>query len=417
MNKLVLSEYLYESLKKESFMKYADRLDRLGTETAFAVAATAAEWVAKGNEVFPFHLGDLNLATPENISSAMQRAVSEGKTGYCPNAGIAPLRAALAQSLGRQRNVSFTPENIAVQPGGKPVIGKFLRSVMNPGDEVLYPNPGFPIYESQIEFNDGVAVAYRYTDTPNGFQIDLDYLESKITPQTKALIINDQQNPLAAEMTDAERQALADLANSYNLWVLSDEAYFDIRYDGESKSIVSLSGMQDRTVILYTFSKKFAMTGWRLGAAIGPKEIVDRISRLNTNEESCTAQFVQWAGVEAINGDQSGAHELIRVLRTRRDATIAGIQAISGMRVHTPNSAFYVFPEVSETMARTGHDDLAKFASDALHNSGMSFCTRRHFGRPSADEKGNYIRLAYSGIDNSQIDKGLSRLAEWVNSK
>jgi len=398
-------------------MKYADRLDRLGTETAFAVAATAAEWVAKGNEVFPFHLGDLNLATPGNISAAMLRAVSEGKTGYCPNAGIAPLRAALAESLGKQRNVMFTPENVAVQPGGKPVIGKFLRSVMNPGDEVLYPNPGFPIYESQIEFNDGVAVAYRYLDTPNGFQIDLDYLEAKITPKTKALIINDQQNPLAAEMTDAERQALANLANTHNLWVLSDEAYFDIRYAGESKSIVSLSGMQDRTVILYTFSKKFAMTGWRLGAAIGPKEIVDRISRLNTNEESCTAQFVQWAGVEAINGDQSGAYELIRVLRTRRDATIAGIQTVSGMRVHTPNSAFYVFPEVSETMARTGHGDLAKFASDALHNSGMSFCTRRHFGRPSAIEKGNYIRLAYSGIDNLQIDKGLSRLAEWVNSK
>ncbi|NQV97937.1 MAG: aminotransferase class I/II-fold pyridoxal phosphate-dependent enzyme [Acidimicrobiaceae bacterium] len=398
-------------------MKFADRLNRLGTETAFAVAATATEWVAKGNEVFPFHLGDLNLPTPENISAAMHRAVSEGKTGYCPNAGITPLRAALAQSLGKQRNVLFTPENIAVQPGGKPVIGKFLRSVMNPGDEVLYPNPGFPIYESQIEFNDGIAVAYRYLDTPNGFQIDLDYLESKITPKTKALIINDQQNPLAAEMTDAEREKLANLANTYNLWVLSDEAYFDIRYAGESKSIVSLPGMQDRTVILYTFSKKFAMTGWRLGAAIGPKEIVDRISRLNTNEESCTAQFVQWAGVEAINGDQSGAHELVRVLKTRRDATIAGIQTVSGMRVHTPNSAFYVFPEVSETMARTGHDDLTRFALDALHNSGMSFCTRRHFGRPVIDEKGNYIRLAYSGIDSSQIDKGLSRLAEWVNSK
>lgn len=398
-------------------MKYADRLNRLGTETAFAVAATAAEWVAKGNEVFPFHLGDLNLATPENISAAMHRAVSEGKTGYCPNAGIAPLRSALAENLGRQRNVLFTPENVAVQPGGKPVIGKFLRSVMNPGDEVLYPNPGFPIYESQIEFNDGVAVAYRYLDTPNGFQIDLDYLESRITPRTRALIINDQQNPLAAEMTDAERQTLANLANNHNLWVLSDEAYFDIRYAGESKSIVSLPGMQDRTVILYTFSKKFAMTGWRLGAAIGPKEIVDRISRLNTNEESCTAQFVQWAGVEAINGDQSGARELIRVLRTRRDATISGIQTVSGMRVHTPISAFYVFPEVSETMARTGHDDLTRFALDALHNSGMSFCTRRHFGRPSADEKGNYIRLAYSGINNSQIDNGLSRLAEWVNSK
>ncbi|NBS00445.1 MAG: aminotransferase class I/II-fold pyridoxal phosphate-dependent enzyme, partial [Actinobacteria bacterium] len=378
---------------------------------------TAADWVSKGNEVFPFHLGDLNLATPENISAAMQRAVVEGKTGYCPNAGIAPLRAALAESLGQQRNVSFLPENIAVQPGGKPVIGKFLRSVMNPGDEVLYPNPGFPIYESQIEFNDGVAVPYRYLDTENGFQIDLDYLASKISSKTKALILNDQQNPLAAEMTDAERQALADLAMKHNLWVLSDEAYFDIRYAGESKSIVSLPGMLERTVILYTFSKKFAMTGWRLGAAIGPKELVDRISKLNTNEESCTAQFVQWAGVEAITGDQSGANELVRVLKTRRDATIAGIQTVTGMRVHTPNSAFYVFPEVTQTMARTGHDDVAKFATDALHNSGMSFCTRKHFGRPADDEKGNYIRLAYSGINNPQIDKGLSRLAEWVNSK
>lgn len=398
-------------------MKLADRLNRLGTETAFAVAATAADWVSKGNEVFPFHLGDLNLATPENISAAMQRAVVEGKTGYCPNAGIAPLRLALADSLGRQRNVSFAPENVAVQPGGKPVIGKFLRSVMNPGDEVLYPNPGFPIYESQIEFNDGVAVPYRYLDTENGFQIDLDYLASKINPKTRALILNDQQNPLAAEMTDSERQALADLAIKHNLWVLSDEAYFDIRYAGESKSIVSLPGMLERTVILYTFSKKFAMTGWRLGAAIGPKDLVDRISKLNTNEESCTAQFVQWAGVEAINGDQSGANELVRVLKTRRDATIAGIRTVAGMRVHTPNSAFYVFPEVTETMARTGHDDVATFATDALHNSGMSFCTRKHFGRPAENEKGNYIRLAYSGINNPQIDKGLSRLAEWVNSK
>jgi len=398
-------------------MKLADRLNRLGTETAFAVAATAADWVSKGNEVFPFHLGDLNLSTPENISAAMQRAVVEGKTGYCPNAGIAPLRAALAESLGLQRNVSFLPENVAVQPGGKPVIGKFLRSVMNPGDEVLYPNPGFPIYESQIEFNDGVAVPYRYLDTENGFQIDLDYLASKINSKTKALILNDQQNPLAAEMTDAERQALADLAIKHNLWVLSDEAYFDIRYAGESKSIVSLPGMLERTVILYTFSKKFAMTGWRLGAAIGPRDLVDRISKLNTNEESCTAQFVQWAGVEAITGDQSGANALVRALKTRRDATIAGIQTVTGMRVHTPNSAFYVFPEVTQTMARTGHDDVAKFATDALHNSGMSFCTRKHFGRPADNEKGNYIRLAYSGINNPQIDRGLARLAEWVNSK
>jgi aspartate/methionine/tyrosine aminotransferase len=397
-------------------MDLAQRLGRLGTETAFAVAATAAAWQAKGNEVFPFHLGDLNLATPANVSAAMQRAVAEGRTGYCPNAGIPSLRAALAKVLGQQRNITLESEHVAVQPGGKPVIGKFLRSVMNSGDEVLYPNPGFPIYESQIEFNDGVAVPYRYLDTTNGFQIDIDYLASRITSRTKALIVNDQQNPLAAEMTDAERNALAELAIKHNLWVLSDEAYFDIRYAGESKSIVSLPGMQDRTVILYTFSKKFAMTGWRLGAAIGPTRIIGHISQLNTNEESCTAQFVQWAGVEALTGDQSGPQEILSTLKCRRDTAIAQIKSIPGVRVHTPNSAFYIFPEVSETMARTGHTDVAEFANAALHNTGVSFCTRRHFGRPLKGEIGNYIRLAYSGINTPEIERGLSRLGAWVSA-
>ena len=397
-------------------MDFAQRLQRLGTETAFAVAATSADWLSKGNEVFPFHLGDLNLATPANVSQAMAKAVADGRTGYCPNAGIAPLRAALAESIGAQRDVKFGPENVAVQPGGKPVIGKFLRSVMNPGDEVLYPNPGFPIYESQIEFNDGVAVPYRYVDTTSGFQIDIEYLESKITSRTRALILNDQQNPLAAEMTDAERGSLAALAIKHNLWVLADEAYYDIRYAGTSKSIVSLPGMLERTVILYTFSKKFAMTGWRLGAAIGPAELVDRIARLNTNEESCTTQFVQWAGVEAITGDQSGAKQILDTLRTRRDATIKGVEGITGMRVHTPNSAFYIFPEVTEAMARTGHDDVGDFALAALHNTGMSFCNRRHFGRPFEGEKGNYIRLAYSGINIPEIERGLKRLGEWVSA-
>ena len=397
-------------------MELAERLGRLGTETAFAVAATAADWMSKGNEVFPFHLGDLNLPTPANVSEAMQRAVAEGRTGYCPNAGIPPLRAALAESVGSQRNVTFSPQHVAVQPGGKPVIGKFLRSVMNRGDEVLYPNPGFPIYESQIEFNDGVAIPYRYLDTASGFQIDLEYLESQITPRTRALILNDQQNPLAAEISTDDRNALADLAIRHNLWVLADEAYFDIRYAGESKSIVSLPGMQDRTVILYTFSKKFAMTGWRLGAAIGPAEIIDRIACLNTNEESCTTQFVQWAGIEAITGDQSGPRKILSTLRDRRDTAISQIKAIPGIRVHTPNSAFYIFPEVSEAMARTGHTDVAEFALAALHNTGVSFCTRRHFGRTLKGETGNYIRLAYSGINEPEIERGLSRLGDWVSA-
>lgn len=397
-------------------MELAHRLGRLGTETAFAVAATAADWSARGNEVFPFHLGDLNLATPLNVADAMHRAVAEGRTGYCPNAGIAPLREALAESIGSQRHVVYGPENVAVQPGGKPVIGKFLRSVMNPKDEVLYPNPGFPIYESQIEFNDGVAVPYRYLDTGHGFQIDLEFLAGQISSRTKVLILNDQQNPLAAEMTDTERNTLADLAIKHNLWVLADEAYYDIRYAGESKSIVSLPGMRDRTVILYTFSKKYAMTGWRLGAAIGPAEIIDRIACLNTNEESCTTQFVQWAGVEAILGDQSGAKEILATLKSRRDVAISQIKSIPGVRVHTPDSAFYIFPEVSQAMTRTGHTDVAEFARSALHNTGVSFCTRRHFGRQFEQETGNYIRLAYSGINEPEINRGLSQLGAWISA-
>ncbi|MEO8162466.1 MAG: aminotransferase class I/II-fold pyridoxal phosphate-dependent enzyme [Ilumatobacteraceae bacterium] len=397
-------------------MELARRLERLGTETAFAVAATASEWASKGNEVFPFHLGDLNLPTPLNVSDAMQRAVADGRTGYCPNAGIPLLRQALAESIGRQRLVNFGPENVAVQPGGKPVIGKFLRSVMNPGDEVLYPNPGFPIYESQIEFNDGVAVPYRYLDTGHGFEIDLEFLAGQISTRTKALILNDQQNPLAAEMTDTERNALAELAIKHNLWVLADEAYYDIRYSGDSKSIVTLPGMQERTVILYTFSKKYAMTGWRLGAAIGPSEIIGRIACLNTNEESCTTQFVQWAGIEAIEGDQSGAKEILSTLKSRRDIAINQIKSIPGIRVHTPDSAFYIFPEVSEAMARTGHTNVTEFALAALHNTGVSFCTRRHFGRQFKGETGNYIRLAYSGINAPEIERGLSRFGDWVNA-
>ena len=246
-------------------MALATRLERLGTETAFAVSQAAAEWGAKGNHIFPFHLGDLNIATSRNIVDAMNRAIVDGKTGYCPAAGIPQLREALANDVGARRGLNFSPANVVVQPGGKPVITKFIQAVMNPGDEVLYPNPGYPIYESQIEYFGGVAKSYRYLPSSTGFNIDIDQIKASITPKTTAIIYNDLQNPIGAESTDAEREAIAELAIKHNLWVLSDEAYFEMRYSGTSKSIASLPGMLERTVILYTFSKKFAMTGWRLG--------------------------------------------------------------------------------------------------------------------------------------------------------
>jgi len=395
-------------------MALATRLDNLGTETAFAVSLAAAEWGAKGNRIFPFHLGDINLPTSQNIVDAMNKAIADGKTGYCPGAGIPQLREALAANVGADRGLKFDASNVVVQPGGKPVITKFIQTIMNPGDEVLYPNPGYPIYESQIEYFGGIAKPYRYIATGTGFSIDIDQIKSLITPRTKAIVYNDLQNPNGAESTDAEREAIAEIAIANDLYVLSDEAYFEMRYEGKSKSIASLPGMAERTVILYTFSKKFAMTGWRLGAAIAPREIADVIAKLNTNDESCTTHFVQYGGVEAVTGDQSGVPVMLNTLKQRRDTALDLLRQMPGVKVHTPEAGFYLFPDVTEAMANKGITDLGDFAQQALHSTGVSFCTRRHFGRPQEGETEQYIRLAFSGIDNSDISDGLKLMGEWI---
>ena len=285
---------------------FAQRVAQLGTETVFAVSAEAAALAAEGKTVYPFHLGDLNLATPENIVQASLAAIRAGKTTYCPNAGIPQLREALAADVGRARGLAYAAENVSVQPGGKPVIAKFLLTLMDPGDEVLYPNPGFPIYGSMIEFLGGVAVPYAYLEESDGFRLDLEGIARAITPRTRLLILNDLHNPTAAECSPGELERLAELVREHDLLVLADEAYFDVRFEGASRSLVSLPGMQERCVILYTFSKKYAMTGWRLGAAIGPKPIIDVITTLNVNIESCPNHFVQYGAVAALTDEQSG---------------------------------------------------------------------------------------------------------------
>ncbi|MDP5225610.1 MULTISPECIES: aminotransferase class I/II-fold pyridoxal phosphate-dependent enzyme [Arthrobacter] len=394
----------------------AHRLERLGTETAFSVAQAAAAWKAQGNTVFPFHLGDINIPTAPNIIEAMNRAIADGHTGYCPGPGIPQLREALAEDIGSRRGITFGPDNVVVMTGGKPVITKFLQAVMNPGEEVLYPNPGFPIYESQIEYLGGTAVPYRYVPTESGFAIDLDQIRASITPNTTAIIYNDLQNPISAESTAAEREAVAKLAIEHDLWVLSDEAYFETRYEGVSSSIAALPGMAERTVILYTFSKKFAMTGSRLGCAVAPLQIAQVLSKLNTNDESCTTHYVQWAGIEALRGPQDSVQSMLDVLKGRRDAACELVNAIPGFQVAVPQSTFYLFPDVTEAMERLGHSAVGDFATAALHNTGMSFCTREHFGRRLAGEDRQYIRLAYSGIETADIRLGLGRLREWIES-
>ncbi|WP_371130961.1 pyridoxal phosphate-dependent aminotransferase [Arthrobacter sp. SDTb3-6] len=395
-------------------MELAQRLGRLGTETAFEVSRTAAEWAAKGNRIYPFHLGDIDLATPANIVEAMGKAIAEGRTGYCPGAGIPLLREVLAEDIGAKRGMAVTPGQVTVHPGGKPVITKFIQALMDPGDEVLYPNPGYPIYESQIEYFGGVARAYRYIPTPAGFAIDLEQVRSMIGPRTKAIIYNDLQNPIGAESTDAEREAVAELARRHNLWVLSDEAYFEMRYSGTSQSIAALPGMAERTVILYTFSKKFAMTGWRLGCAVAPEKVSEAFAKLNTNNESCTTHFVQYAGVEAILGGQSGPQAILAELEARRDATAGLLNSMPGVTVAVPNATFYLFPDVTEAMAAKGIADLPTFAAEALHATGVSFCTRLHFGRPQPGEDRSYLRLAYSGLPVGDIQEGLGRLKAWL---
>ncbi len=397
-------------------MKIAERIEKLGTETAFAVSAEAAAFAAKGNKVYPFHLGDMNILTPANVMQAAVKAMKEGKTGYCPNAGIPQLREILAADVSASHDIEYSMENVALQPGGKPTIGKFIMALMNPGDEVLYPNPGYPIYESQIEFHGGTAVPYSYIEGQDNFDIDIEMVKKRITSKTKLLILNDLQNPTGAECSTAELEKLAEIVRKHNLFVLCDEAYFDIRYEGKSNSFASLPGMAERSVILYTFSKKFAMTGWRLGAAIGPKEIIDVIAKLNVNDESCPNHFIQYGAIEGLTGDQTAARQILATLKTRRDATVGILNSIEGIHCFCPNATFYLFPNVTGAMRKKGLSDYDEFRRNVLAATGVSFCTRIHFGRPLAGEENFYIRLAYSGIDTSEIKEGLGKFKAFIES-
>jgi aspartate/methionine/tyrosine aminotransferase len=394
----------------------AERVSRLGTETAFAVSAEAAAWQAQGHTVYPFHLGDMDLATPGNIVEAAFKALADGKTGYCPNAGIPALREALAADVGASHGLELGPQNVAIQPGGKPVIGKFILALMNPGDEVLYPNPGYPIYESQIEFHGGVALPYGYVEGAENFELDFEAMEARVSPRTRILIFNNLQNPTGAESSPAELERVAEFALAHDLAVLCDEAYWDTRYSGRSRSLASLPGMAERSVILYTFSKKFAMTGWRLGAAVGPAPIVEVIAKLNVNDESCSNHFVQYGALEGLTGDQSGPQEIIRILRERRDACAGLLNQISGVSCFTPEATFYLFPRVTGLMARKGLASYDELRRAALEETGVSFCTRLHFGRALPGEKDAYVRFAYSGISVPQIEEGLGRLKAWAEA-
>lgn len=397
-------------------MRIADRISNLGTETAFAVGAEAGAFAAEGNRVYPFHLGDINMPTPSTVVDGAAKAIADGKTGYCPPAGIPQLREALAADISRTHRLSYAADNIVVQPGGKPTIGKFILATMNPGDEVLYPNPGYPIYESQIEFNGGTAVPYGYVEGATNFEFDFEQIEGAITDKTRLLILNDLHNPTGAECAPGEHERLAELVRKHDLFVLADEAYFEMRYSGESKSFAEQPDMQERTVLLYTFSKKYAMTGWRLGATVAPKEIADVIAKINVNDESCSSHFMQYGAVAGLQGDQSEPLAILAELEARRNAAVAGLNAIEGVQSYTPESTFYLFPNVTELAERKGLMDYEEFRRAALHATGVSFTNRLHFGRVQPGESERYIRLAYSGISVADIEEGLAKFKDWAEA-
>ncbi len=396
--------------------RLAARIGRLGTETAFAVSAEANEWRALGHTVYPFHLGDLDLPTPPNIVEAAERAIRDGKTGYCPNAGIMPLREALAHDVGASHDLELGPENVVIEPGGKPVIAKFVLALMDPGDEVLYPSPGYPIYESQIEFHGGVAKPYGFVAAADDFELDWDSLEAQVSPRTKLLVFNDLQNPTGAQSTPEELERLAEFVEAHDLLVLCDEAYWDIRYTGRSRSLASLPGMAERCVLLYTFSKKFAMTGWRLGAAIAQRPVADVFTKLNVNDESCSNHFVQYGALEGLTGDQSGPREIVRVLEERRDIAVGILNSIPGVTCYRPEATFYLYPDVTGLMEMKGHETYDELRRGALEETGVSFCTRLHFGRGLPHETRRYVRFAYSGISAALITEGLERLKAWAEA-
>jgi aspartate/methionine/tyrosine aminotransferase len=389
-------------------------MSRIGTETAFAVSLEAGQLARTGKKIYPFHLGDMNIITPSNVMEAAIAAMKKGKTGYCPTAGIPELREALAKDVAASRKISLAADNISIQPGGKPTIGKFIMVAMNPGDKVLYPNPGYPIYESQIEFHGGVGVPYGYKEAQDDFILDMDAIRAGFKAGAKILIYNNYQNPMGASSPKAEMEELAKLCVANDVFVLADEAYYDMRFSGEAMSIASLSGMAERTVILYTFSKKFAMTGWRLGAAIGPVKFIEQISKINVNDESCSNHFIQWGALAGLQGGNVEPDRILGILKERRDVLVAGLNAISGIRCYTPDATFYLFPNVTGVMKRKGIADVEELRKKCLYETGVSFCTRRHFGRPLPTETEQYVRFAYSGIDVGVIKEAMAALGKFL---
>jgi aspartate aminotransferase len=387
-------------------LRLAERMSRLGTETAFEVLDRARALERQGKEIVHLEIGEPDFDTPVNIVEAGVNALHEGWTHYGPSAGYPELREAIAEEASRRRGVAVTSDSVIVVPGGKPIIFFCILALVDEGDEVIYPNPGFPIYESMIRYAGGRAVPIRLREEKD-FGFDFDELASIISDRTKLIILNSPQNPTGGVLSEREVRSVADIIGDRNIMVLSDEIYSRLIFDGEHQSIFSVPGFQDRTIVLDGFSKTYAMTGWRIGYGVMRPDLAVHIGRLMTNSNSCTASFTQRAGIEAIRGDQSSVDQMRSEFRRRRDFFVAGLNRIKGFSCRTPKGAFYAFPNISKTGWTS-----QKLAHALLEEAGVACLSGTSFG---AFGEG-YLRFSVANsLEN--LHKALDRIEQWTGRR
>lgn len=380
-------------------MKFANRVDKLAPEGAYAMLARAQELEAQGRDIIHLEIGQPDIPTYENIASAGIKAIEDGFTRYTPSAGIPALRAAIAEDAGKRRGMQFTPSQVVIGPGAKPALFFPTLAVVRPGDEVIYPDPGFPTYKAMIEVAGGVPVPVPLLEAAD-FSFDLDVFDSLVSDRTRMIILNSPSNPTGGVMPLSALEHIAAVAQEKDIWVLSDEIYSRMVYGDSAPSIATLPGMAERTIICDGFSKTYAMTGWRLGYGIMPEPLADKVGLLLTHSVGCTASFTQIAGLEAIQGPQEAVEATMAEYQRRRDLLVSGLNRISGVRCREPKGAFYVFPNV--TSFGKSSDWLASYLID---EAGVALLPGTSFG----DYGEGYLRLCFANTYEN-IERALERL-------
>jgi aspartate aminotransferase len=390
-------------MHKAHELRLAKRTARLGTETAFEVLVKAKALEAQGRDIIHLEIGEPDFDTPSNIIEAGCDALRKGFTHYGPSAGMTELREVIAQHVSKTRRVNVTPDEVVVVPGGKPIIFFSILALAEDGDEIIYPNPGFPIYESMINYVGAKAVPIRLREELE-FRLDVDEFASLINDRTKLIILNSPQNPTGGVLTKDDIAAIARAIGDRNIMVLSDEIYSQLIFEGEDHSIMSIDGMKERTILLDGFSKTYAMTGWRMGYGVMRADLANHISRLMTNSNSCTASFTQMAGIEALRGTQDVVDAMRAKFKKRRDVMVAGLNKIKGFSCRVPHGAFYVFPNIT----KTGWPSK-KLANALLEDAGVAGLSGTAFG----DFGEGYLRFSVANsIEN--IEKALDRIDAWT---